>query len=133
MPTTYYQTLDASGSNSTTLNDAPSKNLTATVTATPVLVRSPIRKLAASAGGTVSILRVATKTFTCAATGIATVTNLVDKIFDVIAEGIASFIERHWGARPFAIVNSQNNWVYSDVGGWYTVSDENWSYTVLGD
>ena len=133
MPTTYFQTLNASGSNSTTLNDAPSKNLKATVTASPVLVRSPIRRLVASAGSTVSILRVVTKTFARAATGIATVSNLIDKIFDAIAEGIADFIERHWGARPFAIVNSQNNWAHSDIGGWYTVSNENWSYTVLGD
>ena len=151
MPTTEFITLDASGSNSTTLNDAPSKKLSASVTASPSLVRSPIRVLAASAGSAVSIKRAATvvrlvtttcvstfsrtltKKFTVVALGVTSVRKLVAHIFDSIGAAVTNFLEKHWGPRPFAVVNAENNWIFTQTQQWTTVSSNNWSITVLGD
>jgi len=133
MPTTEYITLDASGSNSTTLNDAPSKVLDATVTAPPLVVRSPIRYLAASASSAVSIKRVITKTLSVSGVGIPSFVKLVGHLFNAGATAISTFIEKHWGPRPFAVVRAQNNWVISDNNQWLVISTNNWTETILGD
>ena len=133
MPTTEYITLDASGSNSTTLNDAPSKVLDATVTTTPVVVRSPTRYLAASASSAVSILTSSMKVLSVVAVGVSTVVKLVGHKFSVARSAIASYIERHWGPRPFAVAKAQNNWVIAETNQWRVISTNNWTETVLGD
>ena len=151
MPTTEYITLDASGSNSTTLNDAPNKVLGTTVTAIPLAVRQPNPVLVASAGSAVSILRApvkvllavatgtasiftsASKTLSVVAVGIPTLVKLVGHKFSTVGTAVMDFIEKHWGPRPFAVANAENNWLFTQTQQWTTVSSNNWTFTVLRD
>jgi hypothetical protein len=133
---TYYQDLSATGSNGTTLNDAPNKDLSATVVVSPVITRSPIRSLVASAGSAVSMVRVLTRTMSTVGSAVSTVTKLIGHIFNALGEAFADFIEQHWGSRPFRITNAERNWSISEGmgGGWSVTSTQgNWSFKVLGD